>query len=103
MVFWNKKNSVKIEMVHKQNTENKDIIEFWFKLNKDILGLTVNINSLNQKDKIKPLPDTSYYQNKWYLLAGYENVKVKQKWKFTFKGFKKENNEEFKSVINYKI
>lgn len=101
--FLNKKKRIRIEMVHIQNLDNKNLTEFWFKLNKNVFNLRINIFSSNKKDEIITEKELKFFKNKWYMLAGYEDIKDGQKWKFDFTGFIDKSSKKFRNIINYKI
>jgi hypothetical protein len=102
MSFFNKKSKVTVEMIHKENAEVNNIVEFWFLLNEDVNELEISINVNNQLDEIIPESRITFFKNKWYLLAGYENYQI-GKWKFNFKGTLKKDKTQFKTSIKYNL
>ena len=103
MIFLKNEKKIEIDIIHCESGEFKGVTEFWFKSNYKIANLMVVIKVEEFIDIISGLDSISIKKNNWTFLAGYENVKENQKWRFTFTGKLNGNNEKFNSFIDYKI
>ena len=96
-------NMINIDIVHQKSAEFKNMTEFWFKPNEDIIIFRVTVKTGLFKDEVAGYEKLVFEKDQWHQLAGYENVKNGQKWQFIISGLYIEKDIRFTKVCKYTI
>lgn len=95
--------SLIIDIVHQESATLKNTTELWFKTNKDIKIFRVTVKTGLFKDEVAGDENMVFEKKQWYQLAGYENVRDGQKWRFIFLGLHLEKDSRFMKEYKYTI
>jgi len=94
---------LQIEITHNESSKHDNVTEFWFKPTLSIKLKKVLVKIENDEDIIEGNTLIEYDKNKWYLLAGYEDVRTGDKWIFTFVYSLADQNKTSTLKINYTV